>query len=90
MAEQARASLIAARSIAGKTPEALAAAQELLAQSEARYRTGLGTITELAEAQRTLQQAEVDDALAKVGVWRAAYGVAAARGELQAFLDQTP
>lgn len=90
MAEQARASLIAARSIAGKTPEALAAAQELLAQSEARYQTGLGTITELAEAQRTLQQAEVDDALAKVGVWRAAYGVAAARGELQAFLDQTP
>lgn len=90
LAEQARVRLNTARSIAGKTPEALAAAKELLTQSEVRYRTGLGTITELAEAQRVLQLAEVEDALARVGVWRAAYGVAAARGELQAFLEQTP
>jgi outer membrane protein TolC len=90
LVEQARISLGTARSIAGKMPEALSAAKELLTQSDVRYRTGLGTITELAEAQRVLQLAEVEDALARVGVWRAAYGVAAARGELQAFLEQTP
>lgn len=90
IAEQARLSLETARAIAAKMPEALSAARELLTQSDVRYRTGLGTITELAEAQRTFEQAEVEDALAKVAVWRAAYGLAAARGNLTAFLEQTP
>ncbi|MCL4781581.1 MAG: TolC family protein [Bryobacterales bacterium] len=88
--ERARLSLATARAIQAKMPETLSAAQELLSRSEVRYRTGLGTITELAEAQRLLEQAEVDDALAKVGVWRAAYGLAAARGDLAAFLEKTP
>jgi outer membrane protein TolC len=87
--EQARIAFEASVAISRKTPEAVHAARELLTQSEVRYRTGLGTITELAEAQRTLQQSEVDDAIAKVNVWRAAFGVAAARGDLEAFLDQT-
>lgn len=87
--EQARIAFDASVAISKKTPEAVHAARELLTQSEVRYRTGLGTITELAEAQRTLQQSEVDDAIAKVNVWRAAFGVAAARGDLEAFLDQT-
>lgn len=90
IAEQARLSLETSRAIAAKMPEALSAARELLTQSDVRYRTGLGTITELAEAQRTFEQAEVEDALAKVAVWRAAYGLAAARGDLTAFLEQTP
>lgn len=90
IAEQARLRLETSRAIAAKTPEALSAARDLLTQSEVRYRTGLGTITELAEAQRILEQAEVEDALARLAVWRAAYGLSAARGELAAFLEQTP
>lgn len=90
LVEQARLSLETARAIAAKMPEALSAANELLTQSEVRYRTGLGTVTELAEAQRMREQAEVDDALARVGVWRATYGLAAARGDLAAFLESTP
>lgn len=87
--EQARIAFETSIAISKKTPEAVRAARELLTQSEVRYRTGLGTITELAEAQRTFQQAEVDDALARVSVWRAAYGMAAARGDLKEFLDHT-
>lgn len=88
--QQARVSLETARAIAAKTPETVNATRELLTQSEVRYRTGLGTITDVADAQRTLRQAEVDDTLAKVGVWRAAYGLAAARGDLADFLAKTP
>jgi hypothetical protein len=41
---------------------------------------------ELAEAERILTQAEIDDALAKLGVWRALLGVAAASGDIRPFL----
>jgi len=58
-------------------------------QANARYRSGIGNIVEVAEAERILTQAEIDDALAKLGVWRALLGVAAATGDLQLFLQQT-
>ncbi len=88
--EQARLRLEAAQAVAAKMPEARRAAKELLVQSEVRYRTGLGTVTELAEAQRIAEQAEVDEALARVGIWRAAFGLATARGDLTTFLETTP
>jgi hypothetical protein len=42
---------------------------------------------EVADAERLLTQAQIDDALAKLGVWRALLGVAAAEGDLQPFLE---
>src|SRR5204862_20355 len=72
--------------IAQNTPIQLDAARTTEQQATARYRTGLGNISEVAEAQRLLTQAEIDDSLARLGVWRALLGIAAAQGDLTPFL----
>ena len=87
--EQARAVLSAARRIAQNTPIQVEAARTSEQQASARYKAGLGNIVEVAEAQRILAQAEIDDALARLGVWRALLAAAAASGDLQPFLQQT-
>jgi len=86
--EKARAQLDGARRVARLVPLQGAAARAALEQSTARYQAGLATVVEVAEAQRLLAQAEIDDALAKLGVWRALLGVAAAAGDLEPFLQQ--
>jgi outer membrane protein TolC len=86
--EQAHATLSAARRIAQNTPIQLDAARTSEQQANARYKAGLGNIVEVAEAQRILAQAEIDDALARLGVWRALLSVAATAGDLQPFLNQ--
>ena len=87
--EKAQATLAGVRRVAQNTPIELEAARISEQQASARYRAGLGNIVELAEAERILTQAEIDDALAKLGVWRALLGVSAASGDLQPFLQQT-
>jgi outer membrane protein len=87
--EKARAALRGARRIAQNTPIALEAARVTEQQATARYRAGLGNIVEVAEAERLLTQAEIDDALAKLSVWRALLGIAVAVGDLEPFLRQT-
>jgi outer membrane protein TolC len=52
----------------------------------ARYDSGLATIIEVADSQQLLLQAEVGDAVARLGVWRALLSDAAARGDLSEFL----
>jgi outer membrane protein TolC len=84
--EKAKAVLEGARRVAQNTPIQLEAARTTERQATARYRAGLGNITEVAEAQRLLTQAEIDDSLARLGVWRALLGVAAAEGDLMPFL----
>jgi len=86
--EKAQAALEGARRVAGNTPVQLEAARAALDQATARYKSGLGNVLEVAEAQRLLTQAEIDDALARLNVWRAALGVAAAQGDLGPFLRQ--
>ncbi len=85
--EKARATLDGARRIARNTPIQLEAARASEQQASARYRAGLGTIVEVAEAQRLLTQTEIDESLAKLGVWRALLAVAAAQGDLTPYLD---
>ena len=80
------ATLTGARNVAANTPVQVAAARAATEQATARYRSGIGNIDEVAEAQRLLTQSEIDDALAHLGVWRAMLGVAAAAGDLQPFL----
>jgi outer membrane protein TolC len=84
--EKAKAVLDGARRVAQNTPIQLEAARATEQQATARYKAGLGNITEVAEAQRLLTQTEIDDSLARLGVWRALLGVAAAEGELAPFL----
>jgi outer membrane protein TolC len=64
----------------------ITAARAALQQATARYQASLGTIDQVAEAQRLLAQAEIDDALAHLSVWRALLGLAAAAGDLQPFV----
>jgi outer membrane protein len=84
--EQARATLSGARQMAANTPAELAAAQTSEQQQQARYRSGLATVVDVAAAEAVLAQAEADDAIARLSVWRAELGVAAAQGDLQPFL----
>jgi outer membrane protein len=84
--EKAKAVLDGARRVAENTPIQLSAARDTEQQATARYRAGLANITEVAEAERLLTQAEIDDSLARLGVWRALLGVAAAEGDLTPFL----
>lgn len=84
---QARATLAGARQIAANTPTELAAAKISEMQQQARYRSGLGTVVDVTTAEGLLAQAEADDAIARLSVWRAELGVAAAQGDLQPFLQ---
>jgi outer membrane protein TolC len=84
--EQARAESEGARRVAQTTPLQLQAVRVLEEQSRARYQAGLGTIVEVADSQRLLLQAEVGDALARIGIWRARLLEAAARGDLSDLL----
>jgi outer membrane protein TolC len=85
----ARAQLEGARRIAENTPLEVEAARAATRQAGARYQSGLGTIVEVADAQRLLTEAEIDDGLARLAVWRAKLTVAAAEGDLRPFLEET-
>jgi outer membrane protein TolC len=85
--ERAQATLAGARQLAANTPVELSAAQASEQQQQARYRSGLATVVDVAAAEGVLAQAEGDDAIARLGVWRAELGVAAAQGDLQPFLQ---
>jgi outer membrane protein TolC len=85
---RAAANYAGARRIAANTPIQVKAARDASDQATARYRTGLGNIDSVAEAQRLLTQAEIDDALARLNVWRALLGIAAATGNLDPFLAE--
>jgi len=82
------ASLEGARRVAANTPIQISAARAATDQATARYQSGLGVIDEVAEAQRLLTQAEIDDALARLSVWRGLLGIATSAGDLQPFVAE--
>ena len=82
----AAALLQAARAIAANTPVQLAAARQSETQARARYQAGLASITEIADAQSLLAQAEVQDQIARVDVWRGLLAEAVALGDLTPFI----
>jgi outer membrane protein TolC len=77
-----------ARRIAANTPVQVSAARAAVQQATARYQAGLGNIDEVAEAQRLLTQAEIDDALSRLSVWRGLLGIAVAAGDIQPFVAE--
>jgi outer membrane protein len=85
--QTAAAMVEAARAVAANTPVQLTAAQQSETQATARYQAGLASIVEVADAQSLLAQAEVQDELARIDVWRALLAQSAARGTLTLFLS---
>jgi outer membrane protein TolC len=79
---RAVAAVEAARQLAQLTPTQLESARTAEAQAQARYKAGLGTLVEVADAQRVLAQAEIDDGLARLNVWRALLALQTAEGDL--------
>lgn len=84
--QTAAAVLQTTRAVAANTPIQLAAAQQSEMQARARYDAGLASIIEVADAQSLLAQAEVQDQLARVDVWRALLAAAIAQGDVTSFL----
>jgi outer membrane protein TolC len=86
---RARVLLEAAQKIAANTPIQLKAAQETLQSARVRYEYGLTNIIEVADAQRLLTQAEIEDAVARLTIWRALLAAAKLEGDLSSFLEKT-
>ncbi len=84
---KAKSVLDGARKVAANTPIQLDAAQAAERQAAARYQSGLGTVLEVADTMRLRTQSEIDDALARLAVWRAFLGVAYAQGDLAPVLQ---
>jgi outer membrane protein len=85
---QSRARVKAALALAENMPIQVQSALTATQQAEARYRTGLGSVAQVAEANQTLAQSRVQEAIARVGVWRALLSVASAHGNIQPLLAE--
>lgn len=85
---RAAAAAEGSRQVAENTPTQVTAAKAAVTQAMARYQAGLGGLAEVAEAQRLLAQSEIDDALARLNIWRALLQVAVATGDLAPFLEE--
>jgi len=84
----ALAALAGTRRVAANTPVGLSAARAALEQATARYKSGLAPVDDVAQAQRLLVEAQIDDSLARLSVWRALLEVETARGDIQPFLTE--
>src|SRR5579859_1222378 len=85
--ERAKAAYDSAVLISQNTPIELEAARLGETQATARYKAALAPIVDVAEAERLLLQAEIEDNLARLTVWRAMLGEALAQGDVQPFLE---
>ena len=79
----------AALEMSRNTPVERQAAIDAETRARARYQNGLAPITEVAEANRLLAQADADDAVARLSVWRAHLALAQARGDLKPLISLT-
>lgn len=84
---QSQASYEAALEVARHTPVQLEAARLNELQIRSRYKAGLATVVDVADAQRLLTQAEIEDRLAQLGVWRALLQQSVVQGNLKPYLD---
>jgi outer membrane protein TolC len=84
---KARAAVRAAREVAANTPVEVKAAHTAFDQARVRYQAGLAPIDDVAQAQRLVVQAEMDDSIARLSVWRALLQLDASRGDIQPFMQ---
>jgi outer membrane protein TolC len=86
---QSRSRVKAALSLAENMPIQVKSAVIATQQAEARYRTGLGSVAQVAQANETLAQSRVQEAIARVGVWRALLSVASVHGDIRPLLSES-
>ncbi len=73
--------------IAAKSPELLKAASDVYEGLKLSYETGLIDFTRLTNSQYELQKAEVNDANARLQLWRSLLAIAVAKGNLILFTE---
>jgi outer membrane protein len=86
--DSARAILTGAYKVAHDTHVTVDSSSAALSQARARYKAGLYTIDAVAEALRLLAQAQADDAVAQVEIWRAKMLLARAVGDIGPLLAE--
>lgn len=86
---RAAADWTAAETIAQQSPIALQAAEVGEQQARVRYQAGLAGVVDLANAEQLLAQADSDEALSRLQLWRALVESAYAAGDLQPLLGPT-
>jgi outer membrane protein len=85
---QAQAMIRGSIALAENAPIQLHAAEQAELRLRTRYETGLATIADVAEAERLLTIAQVQAAIARIGVWQALLAAASAHGDITPFLQQ--
>lgn len=85
--KEAQDMLAGAIRVAANTPVEVTAARAGETQQQARYKSGLATVVDVTTAEAALAQAEGDDAVARVNVWRGLAGVAEAQADLTPILQ---
>jgi outer membrane protein TolC len=83
---KARSLVESTKLIAENTPIQFQAARLTEAQAAAQFKVGLATVVDVSEAQRLVVQAAVDDARARLGVWKALLALSGVQGELSEIL----
>jgi outer membrane protein TolC len=86
-AKEAEMQYEVAREQARTAPVQLAAATQAYQQASARYTSGLTDLPTLLQSMVVLNRAEADVAIAYSNAWRSLLMVAAAKGDLQVFLN---
>lgn len=84
---RARIMLAQAKQVAEETPGLVEAARVREIKVSKRYSTGLTDMVSLAQAEKALAEAEVEDAVAQVEVWRSILLLSYAQGDLKPFLN---
>ena len=84
---RARIMLTQARKVAEETPIMVAAARAREEKVLKRYGAGLTNMVTLAQAEKTLAEAEVENAIAQVEVWHAILALAYVQGDIKPFLQ---
>lgn len=75
-----------ARKVAEETPILVKAAKVREIKVLKRYSTGLTNVVDLANAEKTLAEAKVENAVAQLEVWRSILSLAYAQGDVNPFL----
>ena len=84
---RAKVMLLEARRVADETPTLVRATRENQVKTLERYGVGLADMVAVAQAERMLAGAEVQNAVAQVEVWRAILASAYVQGDLKPFLN---
>jgi outer membrane protein TolC len=86
--ERSRAQVETAIEIAHNMPLQVMAAQLAAQQAQSRYQVGLSSVAQVAEANQILAQSRMQEAVAKVAIWRAMLERASVHGDLGPLLAE--